>query len=190
MTITLERVAAVPDVFRDDNSASLHGDAWLRELYTQQWMPMVRLASLMLNSSDLAEEIVQDALVAVHQRREQFDTMGHTVAYLRATVVNKCRSAHRHRGVVTKHADQLLGASPETPAEVVDRQVVNDSVLTALRALPTRQQEVLILRYYSDMSEAEIADTLGISRGAVKSHTHRGVQALRESLASVVKEGR
>lgn len=165
------------------------GEIWLRELYDAQWSGMVRLASLMLGSSDRAEEIVQDGLVAVHQRRDQFDSLGHAGAYLRMTVVNRCRSAHRHRAVVNRYRpDPTPGV--ETPEAAATRQETHDEVMEALRSLPQRQREVLILRFYSEASEAEIAETLGISRGAVKSHAHRGVQALRGVLESVVKGGR
>jgi RNA polymerase sigma-70 factor (sigma-E family) len=165
------------------------GEVWLRDLYTAHWSGMVRLASLLLGSSDQAEEVVQDGLVAVHHRREQFDSMEHAAAYLRMTVVNRCRSVHRHRSVVNRYRPDPR-AGVETPEAALDRGETHDEVMMALRTLPQRQREVLILRFYSQASEAEIAETLGISKGAVKSHAHRGMQALRQSLAPVMREGR
>ncbi|WP_235998091.1 RNA polymerase sigma factor [Aestuariimicrobium ganziense] len=167
----------------------LHDDLWLRALYDAQWVAMVRLASLLLGGSDRAEEIVQDALLAVHQRREQFASLDHAAAYLRAAVVNRTRSAHRHRAVVERNRP-APAPPPETPQDRVLRRETEDQVMAALRGLPQRQQEVLVLRYYAEASEEEIADTLGISRGAVKSHAHRGMAALRQALTQVVKEGR
>ena len=104
-------------------------------------------------------------------------------------MVNRGRSALRHRGVVQRHAERdrpvttLPGADQTVMAE--DRR---DRVFDALRALPGRQREVLALRYYSELSEAEIADALGISRGAVKSHASRGAAALRVSLADYLED--
>jgi len=167
---------------------AIRDDSWLRDFYTSRWTPMVRLATLMLGSSDQAEEIVQDAMVAVHQRRTQFETDGHAAAYLRTAVVNRCRSAHRHRDVVQRYRPEET--TPPGPEELTGRHETHDEVLRALRTLPQRQQEVLVLRYYSEATEAEIAETLGISRGAVKSHAHRGVQALRAALADTLREGR
>ena len=164
-------------------------EVWLRGIYDAAWAPMVRLATLLLTGSDEAEEIVQDALVALHRRRANFESDAHAISYLRASVVNRCRSAHRHRAVVRKHmsVDAGSGVEPESEALARDR---HDRVMSAIRSLPQRQQEVVVLRYYSDLSEADIADTLGISRGAVKSHASRGMSALRVPLTEMLQEGR
>ena len=86
-----------------------------------------------------------------------------------------------HRSVVERHAPAPLpdGASAEHGAMVA---LEHAEVLTALRSLPVRQREVLVLRYYVDLAEADIADAMGISRGAVKSHASRGMAALRTTL--------
>ncbi|WP_278259410.1 sigma-70 family RNA polymerase sigma factor [Nocardioides convexus] len=111
-------------------------------------------------------------------------------AYLRRTVVNRSRSALRHRGVVQRHLARQHRIDEAPPA---DEPVLADSrrraVLDALQRLPRRQREVLALRYYLDLSESEIAETLGISRGAVKSHASRGSAALRPLLAPHQKDG-
>ena len=108
------------------------------------------------------------------------------LAYLRQAVVNRSRSALRHRGVVERYvARQSARAALADPADqgalAADRRT---AVLDALRALPTRQREVLALRHYLELSEAEIATTLGISRGSVKAHASRGSATLRELLAT------
>ena len=153
-------------------------EQWLRELYDAQWVALVRLAMLLLGSSDRAEEVVQDAFIAIHQRRDQFDQPRDAVGYLRTSVVNRCRSAHRHRAVVNRYRpDPTPG--PATPEQLVTSQDDSERLLAALDQLSGRQREVVIMRYYSDASEAEIAESLGISRGAVKSHAHRAIAALR-----------
>jgi len=106
-------------------------------------------------------------------------------------VVNRSRSALRHRGVVERYAARqrpgLTLADPaDAPTLVHDRRT---AVLDALRALPTRQREVLVLRHYLELSEEEIAETLGISRGSVKAHASRGSAALRKTLADQLQEG-
>ncbi len=164
----------------DDSPGLVDADHWLRALYDENWASMVRLASLLLGSSDRADEIVQEAMLAVYRRRAMF-AHSSPKAYLRTAVVNACRSAHRHRAVVTKYAQAPDGAVPG-PDEKALQAETSDEVMAALRRLPGRQQEVLVLRYYSELSEAEIADALGISRGSVKSHSSRGIAALREQL--------
>lgn len=158
-------------------------DALLRVLYDEHWVAMVRLASLLLGSSDQAEEIVQDAYVGIYRRLDRFAESSDAAAYLRSSVVNGCRSAHRHRKVVVKYR-QPAPPEPAGPSEIAEQHERDAEVMAAVRSLPRRQQEVLVLRYYADASEAEIADTLDISRGAVKSHTHRAIKALRGLLGS------
>lgn len=153
-------------------------DQWLRELYDASWTGLVRLAMLLLGSSDQAEELVQDAFVAVYQRREQFGSQAEAVRYLRTTVVNRCRSAHRHRTVVNRYRPDPAPGVP-TPEHLVTTRDEGRRLFAALDQLSQRQREVVIMRYYSDASEAEIAETLGISRGAVKSHAHRAIASLR-----------
>jgi len=156
-------------------------DEALEQLYAAHWRQLVRLSVLLVRDVGTAEEVVQDAFIAVHRRWGRLRDPDKALAYLRQAVVNQSRSALRHRMVVARHV--ALGPDPEPepdhPAEVVDRRA---AVLEAMRVLPQRQREVLALRYYLDLSEAEIAATLGISRGAVKSHASRGAAALRELL--------
>jgi RNA polymerase sigma-70 factor (sigma-E family) len=164
-------------------------DQALDQLYAAHWRSLVRLAVLLVHDVSLAEEIVQDSFVAVHGRWRGLRDPDRALAYLRQTVVNRGRSALRHRGVVERHAerDRPVTTMPGADASVMadDRR---DRVLDALRGLPARQREVLALRYYSELSEAEIADALGISRGAVKSHASRGAAALRVTLADYLED--
>ncbi len=161
-------------------------DEALEALYAAHWRRLVRLSVLLVHDQGMAEEIVQDAFVAVHARWSRLRDPDRALAYLRQTVVNRSRSALRHRGVVRRYAAREAAASETTQVPGADEPALaaarRGSVLAAMRALPQRQREVLALRYYLDLSEAEIADTLGISRGAVKSHASRGSATLRALL--------
>jgi RNA polymerase sigma-70 factor (sigma-E family) len=159
----------------------LTADEGIAALYHSHWTPLVRLAALLTRDASVAEEIVQDAFVALHRRWGALSDQRAAQAYLRTSVVNGARSALRHRGVEERH--RAPGApEPAGPEELAVRATQDAEVLAALRGLSRRQQEVLVLRYYADLSEAEIATTLGLSRGAVKSHAHRALNALRAGL--------
>lgn len=156
-------------------------DAALRVLYATHWGSMVRLASLLLGSTSAAEEVVQEAFVSTYRRWSHLQDPQAAGGYLRTCVVNGCRSWHRHQQVEVRHR-QPGPPEPAGPAEVAAQRTDDAHVMTALRTLSPRQQEVLVLRYYADASEADIAELCGISRGAVKSHAHRGLAALRTAL--------
>ncbi|MFB9311853.1 SigE family RNA polymerase sigma factor [Nocardioides plantarum] len=164
--------------------SSWDADAAVEALYAAHWRRLVRLSVLLVRDVGTAEEVVQDAFVALHGRWRRLRDPDKALAYLRQAVVNRSRSVLRHRGVVDRHAARDRAPEPlpsaEAPALARDRR---ETVLDAMRALPQRQREVLALRYYLDLSEADIADALGISRGAVKSHASRGSAALRTLLA-------
>lgn len=157
-------------------------DEAVTALYTAHYRSLVRLSALLVHDAGTAEEIVQDAFVAMHGRWARLREPDKALAYLRQAVVNRSRSALRHRKVVERHsAGQELLDSPSAEHTVMVG-LRHDAVIAALRRLPTRQRETLVLRYYADLSEAEIAETMGISRGAVKSHASRGLAALRPIL--------
>ena len=164
-------------------------DEALELLYAAHWRQLVRLGVLLVRDLGTAEEIVQDCFVAVHARWSRLHDPEKALAYLRQSVVNRSRSHLRHLAVVRRHADR---EPPPEPAAGADHSaydlVQRKTVLDALRRLPRRQREVLALRYYLDLSEAEIAETLGVSRGAVKSHASRGAAALRAELGAVLEE--
>lgn len=162
-------------------SARWGADEAVTQLYAAHYRSLVRLVALLVRHSGEAEEIVQDAFVTMHDRWGRLRDPDSALGYLRRTVVNRARSAQRHHLVVAKHTPDRLddAASAESHAMAGQTRAV---VMDALHRLPTRQREVLVLRYYSDFSETEIAAALGISRGAVKSHAHRGMSALRTTL--------
>ena len=150
-------------------------------LYGNHYPHLVRLAVLLLGDPGRAEKIVQDAFVDLVQRWPRLRDQRAAVSYLRTSVANAAYSALRHIVVVRRHpadppADE---ASAESGAMA---HVERERIMTALYMLPERQRQVLILRYYGQLSEAEIADTLGVSRGTVKSHSARGLASLRPVL--------
>ncbi len=151
------------------------------ELYSQHYRALVRLAALLVRDTPTAEEVVQDSFVAMHGGWQRLRDTEKALAYLRQAVVNRARSVLRHRTVVDKN---LQKAPPDMPSAEHGALVLLErhAVVAALRDLPGRQREAIVLRYYADLSEAEIATAMGISRGAVKSHTARGMSALRAAL--------
>ncbi len=134
-----------------------------------------------MRDTQTAEEVVQDAFVAMQGGWQRLRDAENALAYLRQAVVNRSRSVLRHRTVVDKNMQK---APPDMPSAEHGAlaQLERSAVVDALRKLPERQREAIVLRYYADFSEAEIAAAMKISRGAVKSHTARGMAALRASL--------
>jgi RNA polymerase sigma-70 factor (sigma-E family) len=162
-------------------SAEHSADIAVMELYALHYKSLVRLAAMLVRDTPTAEEVVQDAFVAMHGGWRRLEDTDKALAYLRQAVVNKSRSVLRHRMVVEKN---LQNPPPDMPSAEHGAFVAleRSEVVTALRKLPERQREAIVLRYYLDLSEAEIATAMGISRGAVKSHTARGMSALRSAL--------
>jgi RNA polymerase sigma-70 factor (sigma-E family) len=150
-------------------------------LYRAHYASLVRLSAMLLGDTGSAEEVVQDAFVAMHASWHRLRDPEKALAYLRQTVVNRSRSALRHRSVVARHPQEPPPDEPSAEQYAI-AAAERAEVLKALRTLPRRQRETLVLRYYSDLSEAQIAETLGISQGAVKSHAFRGLAALRTLL--------
>jgi RNA polymerase sigma-70 factor (sigma-E family) len=151
-------------------------------LYRTHWRYLVRMAVLLVDDVASAEDVVQDAFVALHRKGDGLRDPEAAVAYLRTTVLNLSRSVLRRRQVARKH---LRVAEPEaTPAADHDVLVKDEhrAALAAVRRLPRHQREVLVLRYWSGLSEREIAQTLGISPGSVKSAASRGMAALQRML--------
>ena len=174
-----------------DAGSSWDADTALDQLYAAHWRQLVRLSVLLVRDVGTAEEIVQDAFVAVHLKWRKLRDPDKALAYLRQAVVNRSRSAVRHREVVRRHVERHIEPPPEPGADqsLLDAER-RARVHEALAGLPQRQREVLALRHYLDLTEAEIAAALGISTGAVKSHASRGSAALRAQLDDIAGAGR
>lgn len=157
------------------------GDAWLARLYREHYRDLVRLATLLVGDRATAEEVVQDAFVRVHLARGRLQDEGAQPRYLRSAVLNGARSAVRKREVRRRPF-----ANPPRPQPGPEGAALagdeHRRMIDALRGLPSRQRECLVLRYYLDLSEAEIAATLAISAGSVKTHASRGIAALAKTL--------
>ena len=151
------------------------------ELYSLHYRALVRLAVLLVRDLPTAEDVVQDSFVALHAGWQRLRDSESALAYLRSAVLNRSQSVLRHRAVADKHM-------PEPPPDMPSAehgalaQLERSTVMAALRMLTDRQREAIVLRYYADFSEAEVAAAMGISRGAVKSHTARGIATLRAEL--------
>jgi RNA polymerase sigma-70 factor (sigma-E family) len=150
-------------------------------LYTAHYRSLVRLAVLLVRDMATAEEVVQDSFVAMHAGWRRLRESDKALSYLRQCVVNRSRSVLRHRVVVDRIVPQPLPDMPSAEQGAITL-LERSAVVAALHGLPPRQREALVLRYYAELSEAEIASTMGISRGAVKSHTARAMAALRNVL--------
>ena len=161
--------------------AEWSADCAVTELYSLHYQALVRLAALLVRDTPTAEEVVQDAFVAMHAGWQRLRDAENALAYLRQAVVNRSRSVLRHRTVVDKNRQK---APPDMPSAEHGAFILleRSAVVAALRGLPERQREAIVLRYYGDLSEAEIAAVMDISRGAVKSHTARGMAFLRAAL--------
>ena len=164
-------------------------DRAITELYAAHWHRLVRLAWLLLHDQGAAEDAVQDAFVATHRNWRSIRQTGGAVGYLQTAVVNTCRSVQRHQVVVDRQRARDVGAADlpgRRSAESGEAQVLHaaerGAMIEALRGLPARQREVLVLRYYADLSEAQIAEALGIAPGSVKAHAHRGLSSLRQGV--------
>ncbi len=170
----------VPAV-RTGSDASTSADEAVEALYAAHWTALVRLAALLLHDTRAAEDVTQDAFVAMHGRWDRLREPDRALAYLRRSVVNGCRSRQRRSAVAARHRPEPPGdaASAESAVLATERR---KTVLAAVGRLPRRQREVLVLRHWLDLSEADIAATLGISRGSVKSHSSRGLDNLRKTL--------
>jgi len=156
-------------------------DAEIAALYGAHYRSLVRLAALLVHDIATAEEVVQDSFVALHAGLHRLRDSEKSLSYLRTAVVNRSRSVLRHRVVVDKNAPK---PGPDMPSaeQGALALIERSSVVSALRSLPQRQREVVVLRFYGDLSEAQIAAVMGITRGAVKSHTSRAMAALRSVL--------
>ena len=161
----------------------LHTVTDLASAYREHYAPLVRLASLLLDDVGSCEEVVQDAFVRVWQQGTALRSPDRLPAYLRSAVLNGARSRLRRRRVQRRHLASVAPPGAQAAAEADAMAGDPDrAVLDALRRLPERQREVLVLRYYLDLAESEIAATLGISAGSVKTHAHRGLATLASRL--------
>ena len=165
----------LPRSHLDDESA-----ASVADLFGAHHRRLVGLAALLVDDRSLAEDVVQDAFAALHRHWRRLRDPHAAAAYLNRAVVNGSRDALRRGGRARRATLQMVPRSEELESAeqgVVARQEA-DRMWASVTALPTRQRQVLVLRYYLDHSEMQIAETLGITPGSVKKHASRGLAAL------------
>jgi RNA polymerase sigma-70 factor (sigma-E family) len=163
--------------------ADLEREAALAQLFDVHRTPLLRLAVLLGADGD-AEDIVSEAFYELYRRWYRLRSPDAALGYLRAVVCNLVRMRLRRLQVARRHNEQVVEAVGSAEAEAVLRDDQR-ALVEAVKLLPPRQREALVLRYWLDLREAEIAVAMGISQGAVKSHTARGMATLTR-----VMEGR
>jgi RNA polymerase sigma-70 factor (sigma-E family) len=150
-------------------------------LYQTHALALVKLAVLMTGDQPTAEDVVQDAFLGLYRRWSALHDADKAIGYLRSSVLNGCRSVHRVRlrrqGIVLDPPAPVGSAEAEALLGEAHREV-----LAALRRLPRRQREAVVLRYYLDMTEDQAAQAMNVGRGTVKSATSRGIAALARLL--------
>ena len=149
-------------------------------LYQAHGVGLIRLAVVMLGDRPAAEDVVQEAFCGLYRRWDHLDDPGNALRYLRSSVLNGCRSVLRNRGRLYLRLGQEPGR-PDSVESAESTALVGEehrAVLAALRRLPDRQREALVLRFYLELSETEIARSMGISPGTVKSTVSRALAAL------------
>jgi RNA polymerase sigma-70 factor (sigma-E family) len=173
-----------------DSRLSSEAEASVTALYAEHALGLVRLAVVMTGDRGCAEDIVQEAFLGLYRRWERLPDRSAPLAYVRVSVLNGCRTALRRQarlGWPGRPREAADDAGP--PAESAEARALlseeQRAVAAALRKLPRRQREAVVLRYYLDLSEEEIARSMGVTRGTVKSATHRALAAIGRTL----KEG-
>ena len=146
-----------------------------QQLFHGHFVAMTRLAAML--GADDPEDVAQEAFVRLHRRRRTLRDPHASIGYLRTTVVNLSRSRVRHLSVVRRNQPARVPDAESAEHQAVRREDARELV-AALRQLSNRHREALVLRYWLDLGEAEMADAMGVSRGTVKAHVSRGLDAL------------
>ncbi|CAN5454066.1 N/A [soil metagenome] len=164
----------------------------VRRLFIDEGASLVRLARLFTDDRNAAEDLVQEAFIRLHRSADRIEHEDKAAAYLRSIVLNLARD-HNRRGLMSLRHQEAMLPGGDKAGERPDELVVGDEqralVLRALRDLPVRQRDCLALRFYSELGEREIAETLGISPNSVKTHVRRGMAALRVVLGGDDDDG-
>lgn len=151
-------------------------------LFLLHYLELVRLARLLLDDRESAEDVVQDVFAAMQSRWREFTNAESALRYLRTSVVNRSRSALRRR--LLRHRAQPIDDTPVRAAEESALQRwENARVREAITHLPRRQREVIVLRYFENLTVAQTAEVLKISPGAVKASASRGLDSIEQALA-------
>jgi RNA polymerase sigma factor (sigma-70 family) len=155
----------------------------LEGLFRAHATPLLRLAVVLTGDRPLSEELVQEAFVRLH-RSGSVPAAGTELAYLRRTVINLSHGHHRRLRIVRAQGTETPRTGEAAEVDVVRRERQRQ-VAAAIRALPYRQRECIVLRFYAELTDNEIAEALGISPGSVKTHLHRARAALADRLEAL-----
>jgi RNA polymerase sigma-70 factor (sigma-E family) len=173
-------IAAVEDTGDDRDPATV-----IEAVFLSDYARLVALARLLLDRQVEAEEVVQEAFARVLATRRRSGSQAEATAYVQRAVINVCRDGLRRRRVARAVGDPepwRTGADSTDAAAVAAGASERRAVIAAIRTLPIRQREVVVLRYLAERSTAETAEILGISEGSVKTHLSRGLSALESEL--------
>ena len=161
--------------------AASDADQAIIAMYTAEYRSLVRMSVVLVGDVPTAEDVVQESFIAMYGAWRRLRNVDSAVSYLRRSVVNRSRSVLRRRIVADRLAPRREPDVPSAEQGAITR-CERRAVVAALRSLSVRQREAVMLRYYLDLSEEEVASAMKISRGAVKSHTARAKAALRSVL--------
>jgi RNA polymerase sigma-70 factor (sigma-E family) len=158
-------------------------DALVSVLFREEGARLVRLARLFTDDRNAAEDLVQEAFIRLHRAAHRVNDPSKAAPYLRSIVINLARD-HNRRGLMSlRHQEAIpAGVVPDAPEDVLVMDDERRRLLEQVRALSPRQRDCVLLRYYLELSESEISETLDISRNSVKTHCRRGMEMLRSRL--------
>jgi RNA polymerase sigma-70 factor (sigma-E family) len=181
-----ERIAITTDAIETDEQRT----DLIAALYEAEAGELVRLARLFTDDRNAAEDLVQEAFIRLYHAAHRIEEPERAISYLRSIVLNLARD-HNRRGLMSlrHHEPSRSHAAAELPADRLELDEQHAQVLKALRALSPQQRNCLVLRYYLELSEGEIARTLDISPNSVKTHCRRGLERLRTRLEPEDPEG-
>jgi RNA polymerase sigma-70 factor (sigma-E family) len=169
-------VAAGKTAWTSEESARV---ALVEKLYHQEAVSLVRLARLFTDDRTVAEDIVQEAFIRLYRAAERIEDAEKSAAYLRSIVLNLARDQNRRGLLSLRHQDSMVDhKTPVIPEDHVMRTESQVEVIDALNNLSARQRDCLVLRFYMDLTEKQIAATLAISPNSVKTHCQRGMAIL------------
>jgi RNA polymerase sigma factor (sigma-70 family) len=168
-----------------DVQTSVDEHALLVALFDEHAASLVRLARLFVDDRDAAEDLVQEAFLRLAHNLHRLDDRAKVAPYLRSIVLNLARD-HNRRGLVSLRHRERVRTDVDTGTDEVghDLQLADDqrAVIEAVRRLPTRQRDCVVLRYYVELPIAEVAATLGLSANSVKTHLQRALNRLEHEL--------
>jgi RNA polymerase sigma-70 factor (sigma-E family) len=161
-----------------DDTEGAGAPAAFEAFYRRHWLAMVRLAGLLVDDVASAEDVAQDAFVAFEGGRSRLRSTEAELAYLRTCVLNGARSVLRRRALSRRHQSPAAALDGPGADSVALAGPQDSELLATVPGLPRRQREVLVLRYWLDLSHAEVARVLGVTESTAKSTASRALDAL------------